>query len=325
LLLPLRRANRRDDRERQEGHPHRPRPRHHLPWYSTYRVAFDGTYTFRNPSSSSQSVTFTLDFPAAQAIYDNLEVAADGEPLEIRHQKNAVVASTDVLGGESVSFKLSYRSQGLNSWRYVFGEDLTQVRDFSLIMNTNFEEIDFPENTLSPSDKQETPAGWELTWRYNNLLTGYQLGMEMPFPVLLLLPALHHHHHSRHRDPSHELLFPRRLLLLLPPLAGLPGRPLADHVSIHLAFFICAVVSLFLVISYLRLVVGPRFAFVEAGLAQFIYLVLFSYTFFLEGYTGLSITIGSIITLFVVMQATARINWSEKFAGKKSAGTTRSS
>jgi inner membrane protein involved in colicin E2 resistance len=100
---------------------------------------------------------------------------------------------------------------------------------------------------------------------------------------------------------------------------------LADHVSIHLAFFICAVVSLFLVISYLRLVVGPRFAFVEAGLAQFIYLVLFSYTFFLEGYTGLSITIGSIITLFVVMQATARINWSEKFAGKKSAGTTRSS
>jgi inner membrane protein involved in colicin E2 resistance len=310
-----------------------------LLWYSTYRVAFDGTYTYRNPSSSSQSVTFTLDFPAAQAIYDNLEVAADGEPLEIRHQKNAVVASTDVLGGESVSFKLSYRSQGLNSWRYVFGEDLTQVRDFSLIMNTNLEEIDFPENTLSPSDKQETPAGWELTWRYNNLLTGYQLGMEMPEK---LQPGPLAGRISFFAPVS--LFFFFFLLFIITTIRDIEIHPmnyfflaasffsfhlllayLADHVSIHLAFFICAVVSLFLVISYLRLVVGPRFAFVEAGLAQFIYLVLFSYTFFLEGYTGLSITIGSIITLFVVMQATARINWSEKFAGKKSAGTTRSS
>ena len=69
--------------------------------------------------------------------------------------------------------------------------------------------------------------------------------------------------------------------------------------------------SIFLVVSYLRIVAGPRFAFVEAALAQFIYLVLFSYAFFFEGFTGLSITIGAIVTLFVVMQMTARINWSK--------------
>jgi hypothetical protein len=71
-----------------------------------------------------------------------------------------------------------------------------------------------------------------------------------------------------------------------------------------------------LVISYLRLVVGIRFAAVEAGLAQLIYLVLFSYAFFFKGFSGLAITIGSIITLFVVMQLTGRIRWSEKFAGR---------
>jgi len=32
------------------------------------------------------------------------------------------------------------------------------------------------------------------------------------------------------------------------------------------------------------------------------------------GFTGLAITIGSIITLFVVMQATGRIRWKDKFA-----------
>jgi hypothetical protein len=77
---------------------------------------------------------------------------------------------------------------------------------------------------------------------------------------------------------------------------------------------ISSVVSIFLVVSYLRLVAGIRFAAFEAGLAQLVYLVLFSCAFFFKGFTGLAITIGSIVTLFVVMQATGRIRWEEKFA-----------
>jgi inner membrane protein involved in colicin E2 resistance len=88
---------------------------------------------------------------------------------------------------------------------------------------------------------------------------------------------------------------------------------LADHISIHAAFLISSIVSVVLVVSYLRLVVDLRFAMVEAGLTQLIYLVLFSYAFFFEGFTGLAVTIGTIITLFVVMQMTGRIRWEEKF------------
>jgi hypothetical protein len=44
--------------------------------------------------------------------------------------------------------------------------------------------------------------------------------------------------------------------------------------------------------------------------------VLFSYAFFFDGYTGLSITIGAILTLFVVMQMTARVQWAQKFAAR---------
>src|SRR5258708_12778955 len=88
---------------------------------------------------------------------------------------------------------------------------------------------------------------------------------------------------------------------------------LCDHVSIHAAFAISSAVSILLVVTYLRLVVNLRFAVVEAGLSQLIYLVLFSYAFFFEGFTGLAITIGAILTLFVVMQMTGRIQWTEKF------------
>ena len=54
-----------------------------------------------------------------------------------------------------------------------------------------------------------------------------------------------------------------------------------------------------------------RVLVINAGGAQLVYLVLFSYAFFFRGYTGLAITIGAIVTLFLAMQATGRIRWSQ--------------
>jgi inner membrane protein involved in colicin E2 resistance len=88
---------------------------------------------------------------------------------------------------------------------------------------------------------------------------------------------------------------------------------LVDHVSVHVAFAVAAAVSLALVVSYLRVVTGMRDALLKAGAAQLIFLVLFSYAFFFEGFTGLSITIGAILTLFVLMQMTARVSWDDVF------------
>ena len=41
--------------------------------------------------------------------------------------------------------------------------------------------------------------------------------------------------------------------------------------------------------------------------------MLFGYSFFLEGYTGLTVTIGAIVTLFVLMQSTAKVDWEAAF------------
>jgi len=86
--------------------------------------------------------------------------------------------------------EIGYKSQGLNDWRYNFGGpisatgqgagDVAQVRDFTLKMTTNFKDIDFPDNTLSPTNKTETSAGWTLDWNYKNLVSGYQIAMTMP-------------------------------------------------------------------------------------------------------------------------------------------------
>lgn len=298
-----------------------------LLWYSTYRVVFGGTYTFRNTSDAEQQVRFILDFPAEQAIYDDLTFAVGGVPVPFDGGEKSASATAPVPPGKTVQLTVGYRSQGVESWRYNFGADVAQVKDFSLRMTTDFKDIDFPENALSPSEKWETPDGWDLAWNYKNLVTGFNIGMIMPEK---LQPGPLAGRISFFAPVS--LFFFFFLMLVITTLRGIDLHPvnyfflagaffsfhlllayLVDHVSIHAAFVICSAVSIFLVVSYLRLVVGIRFAAVEAGLAQLIYLVLFSYAFFFKGFTGLAITIGSILTLFVVMQITGRIRWAEKF------------
>jgi inner membrane protein involved in colicin E2 resistance len=86
---------------------------------------------------------------------------------------------------------------------------------------------------------------------------------------------------------------------------------LVDHFDIHVSFVVASAVSVLLVVSYLRLVVGLRSALAEAGAAQLVFLVLFSYAFFFEGYTGLTVTVGAVLTLFVLMQITGRVDWED--------------
>jgi len=47
-----------------------------------------------------------------------------------------------------------------------------------------------------------------------------------------------------------------------------------------------------------------------------VYLIGFSYAFFWKGWTGLAIVVVAIITLFILMQATARVVWNEVFKRK---------
>jgi inner membrane protein involved in colicin E2 resistance len=298
-----------------------------LLWYSTYAVSFDGAFKFRN-TTSSDSVVFEFPLPAAQAVYDDLRVTLNGAPAAYEIKNQALLTTARLPAGDSAMLSVAYKSQGLNDWRYVLGQDVASVRDFDLVMHTNFDDIDFPENTLSATDKQKDGNGWKLQWKYANLLSGFQIGMAMPEKlqpgplagqIAFFAPV--------------SLLFFFAVMFIITTIRGIDLHPmnyaflaaaffsfhllmayLVDHISIHVAFLIASAVSIALVVSYLRLVVGPRFAFREAAAAQFIYLVLFSYAFFFKGFTGLAITIGSILTLFAAMQLTGRIRWSEVFA-----------
>jgi len=306
-----------------------------LLWYSTYAVGFSGWYEIINDTYESRYVYFNFDFPAAGAVYDDFKLLVNDKEIEkIDISSGRVVYPIRLSPGEKETMEVSYNSQGLDQWWYDFGQNVTQVKDFILTMNTDFDKIDFPQNSISPTEKTKKEKGWELKWQYSNLLTGVKIGMDLPRK---LNPGPWVSQVTFSAPISLFLFF--FLLFIFTTLRGINIHPmnyffigaaffsfhlllayLVDHISIHAAFLISSAVSIALVVTYMRLVVSNRFAFVEIAISQFIYLVLFSYTFFFEGFTGLAITILCIVTLFVVMQFTGKVNW-EEVSKKKGDGS----
>lgn len=299
-----------------------------LLWYSTYSVDFIGEYSYRNPDAQARWITFNIPFPSSNALYDGLSIKANGQPIAFTANKDGALASVLVGAGAAVAFESSYTSQGLGNWRYKFGNDVTQTKNFQLVMHTNFEAIDFPVNTLSPKQEHRDGAGWTLVWNYADLISGFEIGMTMPEK---LQPGPLAGEVCRFAPISLLLFF--FVMFLLTSLRGIELHPmhyfflagaffafhlllayLVDVMPVDWAFLVCSLVSVALVVSYLRIAVGARFAILQAGGAQLLYLMLFSYTFFLKGFTGLAITIGCILTLFVSMQLTARVKWSQLFS-----------
>lgn len=326
IALPLEQSRLRvglDLQHRQKG----------LRWFSTYGVAFAGRYTFRNPADGPHTATIAFRLPARQAVYDDLTFTVNGVAAPRVNSSDTTRATVEIPAGGTTVVEIGYRSQGLESWSYRFGADVAETRDFELAMHTNFAAVDFPDNSLSPTSKARSGDGWDLLWSYRNLLSGFRIAMTMPEH---LQPGPLAGRISYFAPVS--LFFFFFLMSILTTLRGIELHPmnyfflaaaffafhlllayLVDHVSIHAAFTIASVVSIALVVSYLRIVIGGRFAIVEAGIAQLLYLVLFSYAFFFEGWTGLAITIGAVLTLFVTMQMTARVRWAQAFAPKPSA------
>ncbi len=301
-----------------------------LLWFSTYRAGFAGNYTIQNPTGQEETFTIRLPLPSKQAVYDGMEISLDGQVLPLDFAGADVIARGALKANATGAVRIAYRSQGQDNWIYKFssGDEVARVKDLHLQVKTDFGGFDFPENSLSPTEKHQTSEGWELKWDYQNLVSGFNIALRMPQK---LQPGPLAGRISYFAPVP--LFFFFFLVFILSTLRGIDLHPmnyfflacaffafhlllayLCDHVSIHAAFAISSAVSILLVVTYLRLVVNLRFAAVEAGLSQLIYLVLFSYAFFFEGFTGLAITIGAILTLFVVMQMTGRIQWTDKFA-----------
>ena len=299
-----------------------------LLWYATYVVDFKAAYKVANPSSQSTTATMTFAFPDEGGSYDGFAVKAGGKDVPVSYRDGKALATIVIPPNATTAVTTGYRTNGLDSWQYEPSPGgVGVVKDFSLAMTTDFGAIDYPNEGVSPTAAKRSGSGWDLLWRYNSIVSGHPIGLVMPKPsnpgplvarITAFAPV--------------SLLFFFVALILLTATSGVKLHPvhygfiaagffsfhlllayLADQIDINAAFVIAAVTSVVLVIGYLRVVVGSTRALVEIAASQLVFLVLFSYSFFFEGITGLAITIGVVLTLAYFMVKTAHVDWDEIF------------
>lgn len=298
-----------------------------LKWYALYDVAFDGTWRYVHQDQPA-TASFKLQLPSSSGVYDGFAFLVNGQPQDVTPMNGAITMDFPVHTGETLTFSVRYKSRGEGMWRYEPSNGAGTLKSFELKMTTNFTDVDFPPGTMSPSAKTAEGGGETLTWKFDQIVTGYGIGMVMP---TLIQPG--ELAASLAFSAPISLFFFFLILSVLAKLRDLDIHPInylfigaaffsfhllfaysVDRISPALAFGIASVVSIGMVTAYLRLVVSDRFAFREAAAAQLVYLVGFGLAHFLEGFTGLTLTVLSIATLFVVMLLTGRIKWSQTLA-----------
>src|SRR5260370_32213448 len=150
-----------------------------LLWFSTYKVDFDGAYTFQNPTLREEDFLIQLPFPAQQAVYDNVQLLLADKPLPVTFSGSQAVARTRLAAGAKSVLHAAYRSQGLDSWRYTFsranaarstgrenadeaGQVIAQARAYRLQGETVFSSVVLPDNKLLPYEDMLDSNGWHV-------------------------------------------------------------------------------------------------------------------------------------------------------------------
>ena len=309
-----------------------------LLWWPTYTVDFKGSYRFELPAPSlaagnvtnvDESLSIELPMSARNAVYDGFFVRVDGAEARAQPTSDNTFIITLPRGNKgSVDVDVAYRSRGLGTWVYGLDQGgTTQLRNFALRLRSSAPNIDFHVGTLSPTTRDVSDDVATLTWTFERLVTGQSIGVELPqmlnpgpvaarisyfapvsllffFTVMVILGVVQ----KRSLHPMNYFFLAAAFFAF-----HLLFAYLVDVTDLAPAFAISSVTSLGLVLSYLRIVQGAKTAFFQAGTAQLVFLVGFSLAFFHEGQTGLTVAIGAVVTLFILMQLTARVRWHEVF------------
>jgi hypothetical protein len=303
-------------------------------WFPTFKIRFNGNYRFRTPAlNNDKNRKFYLltTLGSSNAIYNDVQLSIDDRKISnvlplIRKEEIEIPPPTD----GQVDLTVSYGCTGMEKLVYYISpnpEDISQINDFKMTVRTDFKNYDFPDNMMSATEKHESDNGGELIWQLNQSVTGKDIGIIIPNKlnpgeivsrVTFFAPV--------------SLLFFFVVLFVLSVIMKVNIHPMnyfflaatffsfhlmysyfSDHLNIYLTFVIASVASLVLTTTYLRLFTPKKIAWGYAPLTQLIYLIIFAYSFFFKGLTGVIVTICSVLTLFILMQVTAKVNWEAVF------------
>jgi len=299
-------------------------------WFPTYKARYDAQYEFDIRAYQDKDIFLKSELSSSESIYKNVQLKINDKKIEdisflIKNEKKKIDNSKD-----KIVFNTSYDTTGLEQFSYIMSpgySGIAQIDSLFMTINTDFHDIDFVEKTLTATEKTRTEEGWILLWKLDQSITGKDIGIVIPgklnpgdiipravfaapisllfyFMIIIVLSVV-----------KKESIHPVNYFFLACAFFSfhLMYSYFSDHLNIYISFIIASIVSMVLVSSYLRLFTGKKIAYVYSPIAQLIYLIVFSYSFFYKGYSGLIITIISVCSLFFLMQITGKIDWQKVF------------
>lgn len=305
-----------------------------LTWSRTYLADFQSSYEISNPYDTTKDILVSFPLASENTSYNHFYFKLGEEDAKEAVPINGTITQTATLAaGETISLEVSYQSRGMDRWQYSLG-NVSRIQNFQLAMSTNFADINFIDGSCSPTGRNfdEESDSWKLLWNYAAVINPENISMEMPKaknpgPIAAKITFF---------APVSLLSF-FVVLLVAGLLKGINLHPvnylflaagffsfhllfayLVDILPLHLSFAIASLVSLSLIGSYIGAASGKQLMKIALA-AQFAYLVLFSYSFLFTGITGLTLTLGAIVTLALLMLATAKVDWAEVLKPRKKA------
>lgn len=289
-------------------------------WYSTYTAHFAGKFSF---DKARQDDILVFPLPVGNGMFTDFQVQLDGKPCPYTAAGEHVQVNIP-RGATSVT--VTYIGQGSNEWWLRFEDKVGSTKELHVEVTTNFQDLDFPDGGVSPTQRVDNGEGSTLVWDYHNLLSGAKIGILLPKransgPVLidicryaplglfLFFSALTvcSLAEAKLPHPVHYVLlggsfFAFHLLLVY----------LGDLLPLSVAFATAAALSISISVSYARKAFDPLFAIRRLLPAQLLYLVGYSSAFLVEGFKGLPIVLILVLSLHLAMQVVSRVDW-ERF------------
>lgn len=289
-------------------------------WYSTYTTDFQGE--FQLPEILLAEDRFLFPKPSGSGMFSDFRVEIDGlASLDYEEVEGNISILLPDTAAKMVT--VTYTAQGSEEWWFQFHSEQGSTRNVDLTVKTNFSEVDFPDGGLSPLKRVATNDGWEMNWKYENLMSGGKVGIDLPnrtnpgpalidicrfgpAGLLLFFVALTVCSFAAGKSPHpvHYIFmgagfFSFHLLLVY----------LGDVLPLAVAFTLSALVSIFINWTYGNRILGPEFSRNRLVPALVIYLVLFSSAFLVEGYRGLPLSILLVLSLHMLMQISTNVDW----------------
>ena len=300
--------------------------------YNGYDLSFTASYVITNPLLENKKVYFDFPIPERSGNLTDFTIKENAELYKKDQDvSDGINWSKELNPRDKITLEVKYKARGTSSFYYSIGNKKTEHTSFNMDIITNFKDIDFPNNTMSPSETIPVESGlgneYTISYKFNNLITTQDIGIIIPEKtndgsiigrILLFSPLALFFFLIVFLISERALRLELHTIHYLLILSGfgifyILLLYLVDYAGFIASFAASLALSIVVLSAYVWLVKKVGYLVLYTLFACFMFQGFFSIGFYFTPHTGLIITIAVILTVIGIMLASSKIDWKGKF------------